>query len=237
MMFLFLQFLIAHLLGDFVLQPKSWVTDKEKNKIKAKSLYAHIAVHVICLSVLLGFNEKYILGFSIVIVSHFLIDLAKIYIQQKKTKRWLFFIDQTLHIIVIGLVTLLYYPVDWNFSAIFTEKTLLFIACILFVSYVCSIIMGVLLSYWDIDEITKEKNSLKNAGKYIGLLERLFVFGFIALGRWEGVGLLLGAKSVFRFGDLTAAKNRKLTEYVLIGTLLSFGLAILAGIIFNQFSK
>jgi len=41
---------------------------------------------------------------------------------------------------------------------------------------------------------------------------------------------LIAAKSVFRFGDLSRAKDRKLTEYILIGTFLSFGLAIAIGL-------
>ena len=52
------------------------------------------------------------------------------------------------------------------------------------------------------------------------------VFTFILYGRWEAVGFLLAAKSVFRFGNLKESHDRKLTEYVLIGTLLSFGIAI-----------
>ena len=64
---------------------------------------------------------------------------------------------------------------------------------------------------------------------YIGILERLFVFSFILTGHFEAIGFLLAAKSIFRFGDLKEAKDRKLTEYVLIGTLLSFGIALLTG--------
>jgi len=65
------------------------------------------------------------------------------------------------------------------------------------------------------------------------MLERLFVFGFILMQQWAAIGLLIAAKSVFRFGDLNKGKNRKLTEYVLIGTLLSFGLAILSGLFYG----
>ncbi|RZK66384.1 MAG: DUF3307 domain-containing protein, partial [Pedobacter sp.] len=36
----------------------------------------------------------------------------------------------------------------------------------------------------------------------------------------------LAAKSIFRFGDLKDAHDIKLTEYVLIGTLLSFSIAV-----------
>jgi hypothetical protein len=62
------------------------------------------------------------------------------------------------------------------------------------------------------------------------MLERLFVFTFVITGNWEAIGFLLAAKSVFRFGDLKESKDRKLTEYILIGTLLSFGIAILIGV-------
>jgi hypothetical protein len=47
------------------------------------------------------------------------------------------------------------------------------------------------------------------------------------------VGFILAAKSIFRFGDLTNSRDRNLTEYVLIGTLLSFGSALLAGILYT----
>lgn len=55
----------------------------------------------------------------------------------------------------------------------------------------------------------RNDDTLENAGRYIGILERLFVF---------------------RFGDLKESKDRKLTEYILIGTLLSFGLAMATGV-------
>jgi hypothetical protein len=73
--------------------------------------------------------------------------------------------------------------------------------------------------------------SLENAGQLIGMIERVLVLVFIFVGQWEGVGFLLAAKSVFRFGDLKDARDTKLTEYVLIGSLLSFGMAIITSLI------
>ena len=86
------------------------------------------------------------------------------------------------------------------------------------------------MSKWsnDLKDI-EDKESLKNAGKYIGILERLFVFIFVISGNWVGIGFLLAAKSVFRFGDLKESNDRKLTEYILIGTLLSIGIAMAIG--------
>jgi hypothetical protein len=84
-------------------------------------------------------------------------------------------------------------------------------------------------------QIALDHKSLPNAGKYIGIIERIFVLIFIVMEHWEGIGLLIAAKSVFRFNDLKESNSRKLTEYILIGTLLSFGFAILTGIIYTQF--
>ena len=95
-----------------------------------------------------------------------------------------------------------------------------------------SIIIKTIISIWTPEsKIDKSDDSLQNAGNYIGILERLFVFYFVISGHYEAVGFLLAAKSIFRFGDLKEAKDRKLTEYVLIGTLLSFGIAFLIGLL------
>ena len=63
------------------------------------------------------------------------------------------------------------------------------------------------------------------------MLGGLLGFVFVLSGHWEGIGFLIAAKSVFRFVDLRESKDRKLTEYILIGTLLSFALAITTGML------
>jgi hypothetical protein len=65
-------------------------------------------------------------------------------------------------------------------------------------------------------------------GKLIGQLERFLIFLFVLAGKPEGVGFLVAAKSVFRFGELTNHQNRMEAEYITIGTLMSFswGMAI-----------
>jgi hypothetical protein len=92
--------------------------------------------------------------------------------------------------------------------------------------------MKIIFLKWDISKLTDGNESLEDAGKYIGILERILVFSFVILDHWEAVGFLITAKSVFRFGDLKESKHRKLTEYILIGTLISFGIAIVVGILF-----
>lgn len=235
MILLILKLLLAHFIGDFMLQPSHWVDDKLEKKWKSKYLYWHIGVHLLVLLMLLQFQHIGIV--SIIIVTHYLIDLGKLSFTNEKNYRWLFVVDQILHLLVITGVVYLLTPFDVDFQSLFVEKNLLLITFLVFVTYVSGILMRMLLAPY-IMEILKaddpaEGGSLKNAGKYIGMLERLFVFGFILTDQWAAIGLLITAKSVFRFGDLNKGKNRKLTEYVLIGTLLSFGLAILSGVAYT----
>ncbi|WP_222981496.1 DUF3307 domain-containing protein [Flagellimonas meishanensis] len=235
MTLLALKLILAHFIGDFALQPRHWVEHKLEKKWKSKYLYWHIGVHLLLLLLLLQF--KYLGPVAIIIVTHYLIDLGKLAFTNEKNYRWLFVLDQILHLLVLAAVLYWVTPFEIDFNVLFGEKNLLLITFLVFVTFVCGIIMRMFLAPY-IDEIAKEDESaeggsLKNAGKYIGMLERLFVFGFILLQQWSAIGLLITAKSVFRFGDLNKGKNRKLTEYVLIGTLLSFGLAILSGMAYQ----
>lgn len=235
MMLLALKLVLSHFIGDFVFQPSHWVEDKLEKKWKSKYLYWHIGVHLIALLVLLQFQHFAIM--IIIIVSHYLIDLGKLALSNEKNYRWLFVVDQILHLAVIAALVYWITPFTIDFQGIFGQENLLLITFLVFVTFVSGIIMRMLMAPYIAeilkDDDPKEGGSLKNAGKYIGMLERLFVFGFILIGQWAAIGLLIAAKSVFRFGDLNKGKNRKLTEYVLIGTLLSFGLAILAGLAYD----
>ena len=234
MLVLFLQLLLAHIIGDFVFQPYKWVKSKEKKKYKSPYLYWHILVHTIALIVALQFSKKYWLGIIIIVFTHFFIDIIKLNLSKKINFRWLFLWDQLAHLLVIAGVVYIYEDYILDLSILYTPKILAFITAVLLVTVVASIVMKVIISKWEL-ESNSNKKSLEDAGKYIGILERLFIFVFIITNNWQGIGFLLAAKSVFRFGDLSKADDRKLTEYILIGTLLSFGLAILVGLGYNFF--
>ncbi len=65
-----------------------------------------------------------------------------------------------------------------------------------------------------------------NAGKLIGNIERILTLTLILFNQYEVVGFIIAAKSILRYKETDTSR----TEYVLIGTLLSFGIAILLGI-------
>lgn len=221
MIALVLKLILAHLLGDFVFQPDFWIEQKNKKTYKSKYLYYHIVIHTLLLLIILQFDFKYWWAFLLIPISHYLTDLAKLLFKNKIETKILFLVDQILHLSGIFLVAKIYYAIKINFPQIFQPKVFLLSIALVSISFVASVIIKILVTQWK-----QESESTNEAGKYIGIMERLLVFVFIVLNHWEGVGFLLAAKSVFRFGDLTKNHEIRLTEYILIGTLLSFGIAI-----------
>jgi len=234
----FLKLLLAHLIGDFFLQTTKAVNAKEYKKISSPYLYIHCVIHI-SLVILAIWSVDFwpyalFIGFS-----HLIIDLAKLYLQRRKWKVESFLIDQILHVVMLIAVAFVYTRTPLSFPFLSKDQCLLLVTCILFLTSPCSIFIKIAISKWSPQNIeeTKVNGSLQNAGKWIGNLERLLIFLFIIIGKFEAVGFLLAAKSIFRFGDLKQGEDRRLTEYVLIGTLLSFGIAILVGIAYSYLSK
>lgn len=227
-MIVLVKLLLAHLIGDFLLQPNAWVVNKEKKKHKSIYLYYHILLHGV-LAFAIVFEKDFLWHALLLAIFHGIIDYIKLQFQTKKTKRFWFLLDQFLHVITLFAITFFYtkIPLDLNF---FGNNFWIILTGIVLLTKPTSIIIRNIISIWTPEKKTKD-NSLENAGNYIGILERLFIFCFILTNHFEAIGFLLAAKSIFRFGDLKAAKDRKLTEYVLIGTLLSFGIALLIGLL------
>lgn len=226
-----LKLILAHLLGDFVFQPDRWVAGKRKKKHRSGYLYKHMGVHALALLVLLQFDFVYWLGILVILITHFFIDLLKLNLESRFHRGLLFALDQIAHFLVIFAVVYFYHPFVIQTEQVFNPAVLLLAICLMLVTSVSAILMRLLMSRWALPD-DKPEDSLPQAGKYIGMLERLLVFGFIVLGQWPAIGWLIAAKSILRFSDLSRAKDRKLTEYVLIGTLLSFSMAIIVGLFY-----
>jgi hypothetical protein len=227
-MILLVKLLLAHLLGDFVLQSNSWANDKATQKLKSVKLYYHFAVYTLCVFVIV-WDWQLWKGLLLLLVFHYLVDIVKVLLQHNGNRVAWFIIDQILHLAAIVVFWLCVSAPQIDLKSIINEKTLVITTAIVFLTIPVSVIIRELTSKWA--DNLGENNSLKDAGKYIGMLERILIFIFIILNRWDAIGFLLAAKSVFRFGDLKEAKDLKLTEYMLIGTLLSFGIAIVTGLL------
>lgn len=244
---LLLLLMLGHILGDFYLQPKSWVDERNAKHFKSIKLRYHVLVHTLLTATVLCYwrwqqgTTLPIATFGLCCVmiaaSHFVIDVAKSY---AKATFWPFVVDQLSHAVVLFIVFVVFTEQWEEFVIVFTSqpsaKTLAIFTGYLLVMTPTSIVIGLLLRSWHsaIPENARMQ-SLNDAGHYIGVLERLLIVTFVLLDELGGVGFLLAAKSIFRFGDLTRSTDKKLTEYVLLGTLLSVGCSLAIGLILRMF--
>lgn len=234
--------IIGHLVSDFFLQPMSWVNDRNTHHFKAKKLYLHVLVHGVVSAVILALWEysygwqqlsTVLLSTAAIMLSHYLIDIAKSYSNKGVVP---FLLDQIAHIAVI--IALCIYITDNQsliayVSALATNPKVLWVVC----GYLIILSPSAVFIRMMLERITanfSSEGSLPLAGQSIGMIERVLMLSFILLDQFAGLGFLLAAKSVFRFGDLSASKDKKLTEYVMLGTLLSVSVTLFVGLGVNS---
>lgn len=226
-----IKLIAAHLIGDFLLQGDRMCIDKFSNNSKAKykALVLHALVQATLAYIFVAQWNCWIVP-VVIGVSHFAIDLVKT--MSKRTDLISFVWDQLAHLcIIIGLWWLEFARQSQLDMAdeIFSTNFWLIATAYIAVLAPTSILIKFFIEFekWMPSEASSQ--GLPNAGKWIGYLERILILTFIFTDNIEGIGFLLAAKSVFRFGELNKAKDIKITEYVLIGTFASFTIAILIG--------
>ena len=224
-MIILLRLLFAHVLSDFFFQSK-------QSKTKRKYVYQllHSSIHALMAYLFVADWSNWIAP-SVIFISHTLMDYIKVEYMKKSAAS--FFIDQFVHIAVIVVLWLSLFDHDgdlcpellkmkWNSLDIWTV-----VIAYLSILKPTSIFLSLFIKKWT--PSAQVEKSLPNAGKWIGYFERILIMTFILTGYAEGIGFLLAAKSIFRFGELSKAQEIKTTEYVLIGTFASFTIAILIG--------
>lgn len=226
-----IKLIAAHLTGDFLLQSDRMCINKfsDNSKAKYKALILHALVQAALAYVFVAqwncWIVPVVIGFS-----HFAIDLVKT--MSKRTDLISFVWDQLAHLcIIIGLWWLAFARLSQLDMAdeIFSTNFWLIATAYIAVLTPTSILIKSFIEFEKWMPSEDSSQGLPNAGKWIGYLERILILTFIFTDNIEGIGFLLAAKSVFRFGELNKAKDIKITEYVLIGTFASFTIAILIG--------
>jgi hypothetical protein len=235
---LFFLLLVAHFIADFYLQKHSWIMCKVENKHRSIGLFKHMLVHVALTAsaiVLSGISldASALIALLVIITSHYVIDIWKTY---RIFVLKYFLIDQVGHLIFIAAVSVWVSGLSLQAAlselhTFFDSKTLMLIGFYLFLCKPVSLIITLSLRKYteQFDESEKANEGLASAGEFIGYFERGLIATFILLGQFAGVGFLLAAKSVFRFGDMRRQSDRKLTEYIMLGTLFSFSFGIAIG--------
>lgn len=225
-----IKLLLAHLLTDFVLQPRSWIEHRSRLHFSSSRLYLHGLLTGVVALLFIGLQYWPVI--LVITVTHTLIDGWKSY--QKQSINY-FLLDQVMHLLVIGLCYYYYFISNDDLIAAIqqlgTNKTFwIYALSAIFLTTPAGILIGQLTREWR--EKIFNAESLANAGKWIGIIERLIVFSFVILGQFAAISLLVAAKGIIRFNEKDRPEVK--TEYLVIGTLLSIGIALVLGLIVKR---
>lgn len=220
---LFFALLAGHLIADFWLQPYSWVVHKKENGIKSAKFLIHVLIASL-LPVFFTFRLNLWWFVPVIFATHLFIDFFKSKLKDNIPN---FLIDQILHMAV--LFALSFWGTEIRYTATITVFWIYVSGFILITSPV-GIFAGKFLNVVIPD---KNKDVKMNVSGWIGILERILIFIFVVTGQISAIGFLIAAKSVFRFNDAREDGNKK-AEYFLLGTLISFTLAIAIGFLVSK---
>jgi len=256
----FVAILLAHSLGDFVLQSERMIAAKTT----IRGYVEHGLVHYALLAGSLCFLSRDIFSIHIEILLlgyvsiHLVIDFVKHTSISRKLvadSTTVFIADQLLHFLTMALLARLLGNMTWHqlatqftWSVQSRERVLA-----TGVVYTLAIFAGGYLVRYLTNSLaverplryltnslaverplnsTESEQELRNAGMYIGWLERFLVITAVMMQSPALIGLILTGKSIARFPEL---KEARFAEYFLIGTSLSISIALLGGLILARF--
>jgi hypothetical protein len=228
------QWLFVHLLGDFVFQTPRMVRHKKQWRTRSWVLYVHCLLHGAMVYAITGAWSLWYIPL-IVVVTHYIIDLWKLH--RPETALY-FIIDQLLHMLVLFALWCVFIApagLQQQIATVLKNQAAWAIGSgYLFVTLPLSFLLSLATQRWrrQAEEGGMRSSfSLNEAGKWIGIFERILVYTFVITNHFEGIGFLIAAKSILRFNDIKGSEACKEAEYVLIGTLMSFSISILTGLL------
>jgi hypothetical protein len=230
---LLIRLLIAHIISDFVLQSNKMVDNK---KWFSKYMLLHIAIVFTSTLILSGLWQ-----ISVVIaIFHWLIDAIKVEMKTRSNMKpnWLFAADQLLHLLAVAAAWFWYFNL---FNKIFQTVTLPFLNykfSLILLGYALVIYpVGYFIKFatqsithTNTTPIASTESNVEHGGKLIGQFERIIILTLVLLNQYEAIGFLITGKSIIRFADHNSNLR---SEYVLVGTMMSYALAILTGVFIN----
>jgi hypothetical protein len=238
----FLAACLAHLVGDFPFQPGFLL---ERKRFRWWAILAHGVIHWILLALCLIFFATplplvpwrlFLLTFVYVAI-HLLVDAARQHFFADSIL--VLAMDQVLHLATIVGLTICITNAGWHeihslVAPAHSTRDLMLSGGIVYTTVIFA--GGYLIRYMTrglvhrlpTEVVGEPTEQLKNAGLYIGWLERLLIITAVVLRSPALIGLILTGKSIARFPEM---KEPKFAEYFLIGTLLSICIALFGGLV------
>lgn len=237
--------IISHFIGDFVLQTSKAATEKQQYFSKLL-IHCFLYVFMVCMVLFLSINIK-ISFFPIIIIglSHFIIDYCRVFLDKNIAARgqmFLYFIDQSLHLGVIFIVSYLFnleMHVDGllQFLCNLLDQSrvmngIIYMLIYLIILQPAAVTVKKMLTYISNEEANAtEDQTSYNAGYLIGILERIIVTTLVLQNQISTIGFVLAAKSLARFSQLN---DKEFAEKYLVGSLTSIAISILSTLVLKS---
>ena len=248
--FLLPALLLAHFIADFPLQTPALCAQKFSSTphIKTKGLRRHALIHAItALFVTVHFLWSPFLPVLLILytLSHYLLDQIKTRydINQLGT----FLLDQCIHITIILILayTFVQKPAPWlnPFLSTLSSTVHFNLSGAEVLTRILASLILLTIGLWGAGIFLRiyikrlkgntnlEETGATDGGYLIGILERLLVITAIATNNAAWASLVLGVKSVARFRKF---KDDAFVEYFLIGSFISFFVAVLTGFMIHR---
>ncbi|SFC04204.1 DUF3307 domain-containing protein [Tropicimonas isoalkanivorans] len=220
--------LLAHALADFVFQTGWMVTNKSRPHV----LLLHGAI-VFALG-LLAVGQFWAPVIGVLALLHIATDALKLRFGDDGLRAYL--LDQAAHtvaILAVALIAPTLFQDGWWPGLLpdpydpWLPTAMAWVAGMILAvragGFAVAKLLAPYATFWN--RYAVFSGSLPNAGRMIGELERGLTYVLITAGQPTGVAFLIAAKSVLRFN--ATKDDRKIAEYVIIGTLASVGWALL----------
>lgn len=228
----FAAILAAHLLG-YLICPAKWFTGRRR------WIWMHVlhtAVVTLASYLLLGtFHWKILL---VIFLTHLVLNAIKANFLSDSLTSLL--VSEFVHLAVLLSLSGCFPDTasgGWWITGLNSDLSRLYFASLSFISgtILCVPFGGNLIAKLTgrfADELRdNDITGLKQGGQYIGWLERFLVMLLLLMNQPNGIGFLIAAKSILRFGEIKDPSQRKVAEYIIIGTFLSFGWALVISVL------
>ena len=239
---LFILLLVVHAVGDFYLTDANEPgrEDDAYPKILCRAL-----VYGACFAtvLLIIHTTAVVLAFAVMAAAHIGIETVgylRVWFKRRKGKKvntvWAFAVGQLAHLGVMAIIAYVFVHSGYemntpaflrsiaqttgiNAHAAFRWTTLILLAH----KPINTTIKTLMSTYKPVEQGANQND--RQAGAFIGTLERLIILVLLSMGQYAMIGLVLTAKSIARFKRIQ--EDQGFAEYYLIGTLLSTLLSIL----------
>ena len=247
-MLFFWLLLLAHGVADFILQTAAVSSAKCQNKWRG--YFWHGAAVFACTLLAIHFYgwRGALLAAALVTAVHLALDWLKnkgralcSKVRKREARPGVpgLIIDQLLHILsLLWIWRLLDRPVDTAVAGFYTkvlaplgrfpgaERVVAGISIYILVAYGGAVLIRIALDQVFPGYAVDGQEKGVAAGKYIGILERTLILILAATGNISAIGVVFAANSIALFSELS---KKQFAEYYLVGTLLSFLLALAGG--------